>query len=137
MLKTPTPFPQQGSYALLPEGRETHLVRIIQKYDRDTYTEALVSFPLASTSPRRVPLDALQDGTDLTPAERRERDELRARRADKERLGERVRGKWADRLAALDAHAGNARLMRSLLDQHEAHLRAAANGQPRGGSLAA
>jgi len=96
MLSSPTPFPQVGSYALLPvdpvsglavgadhKAATTHLARIIALApvgglavgaDR----QATVSLPLVpgSSGTRSVALGELIDPTPLTAEERRELDEL-------------------------------------------------------------
>lgn len=73
MLKVPTLFPDNGSYALLFEGSEPHLVRIHQRV-AGAPDEVLASFPLrpGSAGTRRMKLADLVDPTPLTAEEDRE-----------------------------------------------------------------
>lgn len=76
MLNSATPFPQVGSYALLEEGRETHLVRI-QRRTAGT-DECVISIVgrEGATGNRTVLVEDLTDGTALTADEQREMDSL-------------------------------------------------------------
>ena len=69
MIKSPSPFPFPGSWALIDEDRETHLVRIM---NREAGGLASISFPMrpsASGYRHFVRMDQLRDGTPLDPAE--------------------------------------------------------------------
>src|SRR5690349_17226481 len=117
MLRAETAFPQQGSYALLPEGSDTHLVRINH---RPNPAEAIVTFPLppGATGTRRGNLADLVDGTPLTEAEAAELDRLTAKRNGV--LGRGQRPRRDQRYDELAARAGNASLLAEL--RREANL---------------
>ncbi len=91
MLNVPTLFPDNGSYALLFEGRDQHLVRIHQRVAGNP-DEVLASFPLrpGSAGTRRMALADLVDPTPLTGEEDREIAALhrkaRKSKADRERF---------------------------------------------------
>jgi hypothetical protein len=72
MLSPPTPYPQQGSFALFDEEGKTHAVRIHQ-HDQQGF--ATISFPGrigAASGNKRVPIEQLLDGTPLDEEERAE-----------------------------------------------------------------
>jgi hypothetical protein len=72
MLRTPAPFPQVGSYALIEIDGRLHLARI-QKRTCDA--EVMISLPLlrdVASGNRKVSPDALIDGTPLSEFEQRE-----------------------------------------------------------------
>lgn len=71
MLAIPTPFPNQGSYALIDIDGETRAARIISRHDDGAATIALLDRAGASGN-RTVAFDALLDPTELTEAERAE-----------------------------------------------------------------
>jgi hypothetical protein len=91
MLKVPATFPDNGSYALLFEGSDAHLVRIHQRV-AGSPDEVLASFPLrpGSAGTRRMALADLVDPTPLTSDEDREIGALyrkdRKSRADRARF---------------------------------------------------
>jgi hypothetical protein len=72
MIRTPAPFPQPGSYALLVDLGQTHIVRILSRVP--DAAEAVISFPArwGASGNKTVPLADLIDGTPLTADERRE-----------------------------------------------------------------
>lgn len=75
MLAPRTPYPQQGSYALLTDEGRTHLVRILRNTAFDLIT---VNFPLreGAGGTKSVPLSDLIDATELDGAEQRELTDL-------------------------------------------------------------
>jgi hypothetical protein len=70
MIRTPAPFPQPGSYALMADLGETHIVRILGRNPEARL--AIISFPArrGASGNRTVPLAELVDGTPLTAEER-------------------------------------------------------------------
>lgn len=72
MLRTPTPFPQVGSYALIEIDGRHHLARI---QHRTHGGDAVISLPLmpdVASGNRTVGFDALVDGTPLSEFDRGE-----------------------------------------------------------------
>lgn len=75
MLGTATPFPEQGSYALLDDGDREVPVRITSRRPDGNVTVALHGGKVASTN-RTVDLDELRPLTPLDEAERSEMEML-------------------------------------------------------------
>jgi hypothetical protein len=76
MLRTPTPFPQVGSYALIELDGRHHLARIqARTCDADTMI-SLPLLPAVASGTRKASLDDLIDGTPLSERERRELEAL-------------------------------------------------------------
>jgi hypothetical protein len=72
MLRVPTPFPEQGSFALLDHDGRTHAVRILQR-DQEGFVRISLPARLGAASGNlRVPFDQLIDPTPLTEEERAE-----------------------------------------------------------------
>jgi hypothetical protein len=88
MLKSHTPFPLVGSYALFEQDGETHLVRIVL---RDLGGTATIAFPFrdGASGNARVEIEALRCGEPLTASEINEAARLQRKRksaSDKARL---------------------------------------------------
>jgi hypothetical protein len=115
MLRTATPFPQTGSYALKDEDGSLHLVRIVR---RDAAGNAVVSFPLVAgaSGTKTLELDALLDGTPLSDFEEGERVRLAAELHGRERPDP----EKAERLEALRARAIRAPILAGLMADAEA-----------------
>lgn len=87
MLRTPAPFPQVGSYALIQIDGRNHLARL---QARTAGGDVLISLPLladVASGNRTVSIDALIDGTPLTDFEQRELDRLTTEVAAAKRPG--------------------------------------------------
>jgi hypothetical protein len=124
VLKFPTPFPQQGSYAVYASDGEDQLARIIS---RPNGAEALISLPLhvGSSGNLNVPIEALRDGTPVTEAERVELQSLNHKRL-------KVGSAEAKRKAELTARIETAPILARLLDTLKRRERAQARREPVG-----
>lgn len=134
MLRTPAPFPNVGSWALLAENGQTLAVRITA-IDPGVPGRVVVSIAGAYTASgtRRLALLSLLNADELTPQERDELAELDARMAGK------ARPKKADveRAHLLGTRHERAKILRALLEkQPEKHNPAAAEAARAMGAAA-
>lgn len=121
MLRTPAPFPNVGSWALLDDGGTTRAVRILERSGPD----ALISIGggFSASANRRLPISSLQNADPLSGEEQAELEKIERRMAGKAR----PRKADVDRSVALGQRTIHARTLQEILSRLPArHFPAAA-----------
>ena len=76
MLKTPSIFPEVGSWGLYEADGTAHPARVVERPSADSALISLADNPMLASGNLTVPLAALRDATPLSLEEREERDAL-------------------------------------------------------------